>query len=171
MASWATTLRRAAVSGSIASATSSLALAALAAGEGKGPLQPVNATSHWLNGERAAGVRRPDLAHTAVGYATHHAATLFWAVLFEGWIARRPLAPLPLLARAGAMSALAAAADYKATPRRFTPGWEFVLTRRSMAGAYAAMAAGLAMGALLARRPERHETAHSRHAPRQLARS
>ena len=40
------------------------------------------------------------------------------------------------------MAAVAAAVDYGATPKRFTPGWELVLSKRSMASVYAAMAAG-----------------------------
>ena len=32
--------------------------------------------------------------------------------------------------------------DYTVTPRRFTPGWELVLSKRSMALVYGAMAAG-----------------------------
>ena len=152
MASWAKTLRFALVSGTIASATSTVALALLARAEGKGALQPVNSTSHWMNGQQAASVRKADLAHTAVGYATHHAATVFWAVLFERWVgARRPTAVLLLLPEALAMSAVAAAVDYGATPKRFTPGWEFVLSKRSMAAAYAAMALGLAAGAWINR--------------------
>lgn len=154
MPSWVTTLRFALISGTVASATSTVALALLARAEGKGALQPVNSTSHWLNGERAALFRGADLAHTAVGYATHHAATVFWAVLFERWVgARRPAAALPLIQDALAMSAFAAAVDYGATPKRFTPGWEFVLSKRSMALAYAAMALGLAAGAVINRRP------------------
>ena len=153
MTGWAKTLRFALLSGTVASVTSTLALALLARAEGKGALQPVNATSHWRNGEQAASVRRAELAHTAVGYATHHAATVFWAVLFERWVgARRPAAVLPLARAARAMSAVAAAVDYGATPKRFTPGWEFVLSKRSMAAAYAAMALGLAAGALVNRR-------------------
>ena len=153
MASWVTTLRFAITSGTIASATSTVALALLARAEGKGPLQPINSTSHWMNGEQAASFRGADLAHTAVGYATHHAATVFWAVLFERWIgARRSAAALPLLQDALVMSAFAAAVDYRATPKRFTPGWEFVLSKRSMAVAYAAMALGLAVGASINRR-------------------
>ena len=93
-----------------------------------------------------------DLSHTAVGYATHHAATLFCAVLFERWIGRRRPAALPVLQDALLMTAIAAAVDYTATPKRFTPGWEFVLSKRSMAAAYGAMAAGLAAGALIGRR-------------------
>ena len=147
-------LRRARLSGTAAGATSTLALAIVARLEGKGALQPVNATSHWLNGRAAASVRHADLRHTAVGALTHYAATLFWAVLFERCIARRrrPIAPLPMLGRALAMSALAAAIDYSVTPKRFTPGWEFVLSKRAMAAVYAAMAAGLAAGALAAQR-------------------
>ena len=57
---------------------------------------------------------------------------------------------LLLSATAGAASAraaspaIAAAVDYGATPRRFTPGWELVLSRAGMALVYSAMAAGLA---------------------------
>jgi hypothetical protein len=83
MARWATTLRFAIISGSIANATLTVALALLARAEGKSALQPVNSTSHWMNGDQAALFRQADLAHTAVGYATHQAATVFWAVLFE----------------------------------------------------------------------------------------
>lgn len=155
MANWVTTLRFALTSGAIASAASTAALALLARAEGKGALQPVNSTSHWMNGEQAASWRKADLAHTAVGYATHHAATVFWAVLFERWVGvRRPAAALPLVRDALAMSAIAAAVDYGATPKRFTPGWEFVLSHRSMAAAYAAMALGLAAGAWINRRPD-----------------
>ena len=48
------------------------------------------------------------------------------------------------MGRATAIAALAAAVDYTITPHRFTPGWELVLSRRGMALAYAAMAAGFA---------------------------
>ncbi len=156
MATWIPVLRRALLSGSVASATSTAALALVARLEGRGALQPVNATSHWLNGTAAATVVRADLRHTALGYVTHHAATLFWAVLFERAIVqRRTLRLLPALRDAVALSAFAAAVDYGATPRRFTPGWELVLSKRAMAVAYAAMAAGLALGALAARQRER----------------
>ena len=143
-------LEDAIVIGTVASVTSTLALGALARLEGKGALQPVNATSHWLNGRRAALFTGADLTHTATGYATHHAATVFWAALFARWIAPlRPLPPAAMLQHAVAMSAFAAGVDYLATPKRFTPGWEFVLSKRSMSVAYAAMAVGLAGGALL----------------------
>ena len=143
-------LRRAVVSGTVASATSTAALALLARLEGHGALQPINSTSHWLHGEKAALHTRADLSHTAVGYATHHAATIFWAVFFEGWLGTRARrSPLPMARDALVMSAIAAAVDYIATPKRFTPGWEFVLSKRAMAATYGAMALGLAAGALV----------------------
>ncbi len=148
---WTSVLRTAAISGTAASLSSTAALALLARAGGRSPWQPLNATSHWLHGDRAARVERPDIAHTAVGYATHHAATLFWSTIFEAWLGDHRPAPLPMLQQAMAMSAIAAAVDYTATPRRFTPGWELVLNRRDMAAAYVAMALGLAAGSLVAR--------------------
>ena len=143
-------LRGAAASSLAASATSVLALAAVARREGRGALQPLNATSHWLNGDGAAAHAGLSLRRTGVGLGTHMAAMLFWAAVFERWTGlRRPLAPAPLLAHAAALSAVAAAVDYGATPRRFTPGWELALSRRGMAVVYAAMAAGMAAGVLL----------------------
>ena len=152
MAELSRIIRRALVTGTVASVTSTVALALAARAEGKGPLQPVNATSHWLNGDEAASRKGVDASHTLVGYATHHAATIFWAAIFEAWMdARSPRSASRLLASAMAMSAIAAAVDYGPTPRRFTPGWEFVLSRRGMALGYAAMALGLATGTSILR--------------------
>ncbi len=153
---WMKTVRLAVVSGTVASVTSTVTLALLAYSEGKGALQPINSTSHWLHGEQASQVKKADVAHTAIGYATYHAATVFWAILFERSMqARQRRSALGTLKYALATSALAVAVDYGATPRRFTPGWEFVLTKRSMAVAYGAMAIGLAIGASVARSDRR----------------
>ncbi len=147
MTRWLTLLTRAGVSATTAAATSTMALALMAKAEGTGPLQPLNATSHWLHGPGAAQLRDADLAHTGVGYATHGAATFFWALLFEGRFGpERPLGVAALIGDAVAISAVAAAVDYLATPKRFTPGWEFVLSKRAVAVTYAAMAAGLVIG-------------------------
>jgi hypothetical protein len=153
MDSWARVGLSAILTGTVASVVSAATLALLAKVEGKGALQPVNATSHWLHGDRAAAGRRDgDLAHTAVGYATHHASAVFWALPFEAWLARRPShTPGELLRDAAIMSAIAAAVDYGAAPQRLTPGWELVLSKRSMAATYAALALGLAAGAALSR--------------------
>jgi hypothetical protein len=139
------------ITGTAASIVSTAALALLAQREGKSAFQPTNATSHWLHGDDAASHREPDIAHTLIGYATHHASALFWAVPFEIWLAARPpRSTAGLLGNACMMSAIAAAIDYGATPKRLTPGWELVLSKRSMAATYGVMALGLAGGALVA---------------------
>ncbi|MGI4953140.1 MAG: hypothetical protein ACRYGM_15155 [Janthinobacterium lividum] len=143
-------MRDALVSGSLASVGSTIALALAARAEGKAALRPINATSHWLHGDGAARHEAFDGAHTGVGYATNHAACLFWAFFFELWLAGRRRRGTPaMLQDAVVMSAVAAAVDYGPTPKRFTPGWELVLSRKGMAVAYGGLALGLAAGALL----------------------
>ena len=66
MTTWPAYLKRAIFSGTAGSITSSLALAAMAKIERKGPLQPVNAKSHWLHGEAAAEKRALDDTHIPV---------------------------------------------------------------------------------------------------------
>lgn len=141
------------VTGSAASLLSTVGLAMAAEAEGRAPLRPLNATSHWLNGDAAGLFAGADGRHTGVGYATNHAACLFWALPFTAWQRFRPAeTPAALMRDALAMSAIAAAVDYGATPKRFTPGWELVLSRAGMAGVYAALAMGFAAGAALDRR-------------------
>ena len=141
------------VSGSVTSLVSAAGLALLAEAEGKAPLQPLNATSHWLNGAAAATRRNVDARHTAVGYATHHASCVFWAVPFAAWQATRPARTgAELLRDAVLMAAVAAAVDYGATPKRFTPGWELVLSKTAMAAAYGALALGFVAGTMASRR-------------------
>lgn len=140
------------VTGSVASVVSALALAVMAKAEGKAGVQPTNATSHWLHGDNAAGFHKADFAHTGIGYATHHASAVFWAAQFEAWLqANPPRSATALVGRAAGVSALAAAVDYVITPRRLTPGWEHVLSRPSMIGAFASLALGLAAGAAVSR--------------------
>ena len=143
------TVRAALVSGTVATATSVAALALLARREGRGPAQPLNATSHWLYGREAAAFPQSDVDHTPIGLATHYAATIFWALFFEAWLARRAVrGSLVTAGGATAVAALAATVDYTITPKRFTPGWEMVLSKGAMALVYAAMAAGFAGAAV-----------------------
>lgn len=140
------------ISGTAASLISTAALALLARAEGKSALQPANATSHWYHGDSAAIHADGDVAHTAVGYGTHHASALFWALPFQVWLeAQPPRSALELLRDASVMSAIAAAVDYGVVPRRVSPGWELVVSRKSMLVAYGAVALGLAGGALVVR--------------------
>jgi len=156
---WASAARSACFSGSCAGLASAAALAVAARIEGKAAIRPINATSHWLNGDQAASYDGFDVAHTAVGFITNHAASIFWAVFFEAWrTRRRPVGPLPMLRDAVILSAIAAAVDYGPTPKRFTPGWELVLSKKGMAVAYAGLAFGLGAGALWTQSVRRSRT-------------
>jgi hypothetical protein len=113
-------------------------------------VQPINATSHWLHGEGAGQVKQIDAKHTGVGYATHHAACVLWAALFD--TIRSPDAgPGRIIRDAALVSAVAAVVDYGLVPSRLTPGWEQPLPIRSVAGGFAGLALGLAIGGLITR--------------------
>ena len=93
------------------------------------------------------------MPHTLVGYGTHHASAVFWALPFEAWLAGQPpRTPLAMLRDATIMSAIAATVDYGIVPKRLTPGWEDVLSKRSIVATYGVLALGLAAGALLTQR-------------------
>ncbi len=141
-----------AITGATAGAVSAIALALFAIAEGKGPLQPVNATSHWLNGPEAGCEEGADFIHTGVGYVTHHASALFWALPLEAWVASRPNSGTSdLIGKAAAITAVAAAFDYGIVHRRLTPGWEHAVSTKAIAGGFVALGLGLAGGALLSR--------------------
>lgn len=126
---------------------SALALAAVAVRRGGTAVQPMNATSHWLHGPGAARRGNADAGRTLTGYATHQAASAFWASCFELWLRRRRPRGAVLLGDAVAMATVAAGVDYILTPERFTPGWELVLDPGEMAAGYLAMGLGMAAGA------------------------
>lgn len=141
------------VTGTVATLVSTAALAAFAKLEGKGALQPLNATSHWLNDDDAAKVDLPTVRHTGVGFFTHHASAVFWAAPFEAWLAANPPATIwALLRDSFVMAGIAGAVDYGLTPHRLTPGWELVLSKKSMLASYVALGFGLAAGALASER-------------------
>ncbi len=138
------------LTGTMASLLSTAALAALARIDGKGALQPTNATSHWFHGAQASEHTEMDAAHTLVGYALHHASAVFWALPFEAWLSiRPPRSSAGLIRDAMMMASIAAAVDYGVTPKRLSPGWELVLSKTSMFMAFGALAIGLAAGAVV----------------------
>jgi len=141
---------RALLSGTLASMTAALTLAACAKREGRSAPQPMNATSHWLHGDGAAFLLNADLKHTFAGYATHHVAAILWACVFEELRRRQSDKGLSATCRDALITSGAAALiDYTITPRRFTPGWELVLSKKSMAAGYLALAGGLVAAELL----------------------
>lgn len=84
--SWLQALKRACVSGSVASVTSTVALLAMGARDCQSAYAPVNAISHWIWGERAIGRQRPTWQYTVLGYFIHHAMSIMWATHYEKWL-------------------------------------------------------------------------------------
>lgn len=145
--SWKTAFARGLVSGSVASALSTAAIATCSKIEGRRFGSGLNGPSQWLWGEAEAYERRPTLRHTLPGVLIHHAMSVGWAVVYEKTLG----APAPLrtpTARVGSAAATAAMAycvDYYLTPRRLRPGFEKHLCGASMFAVYASFAAGLAV--------------------------
>lgn len=154
MNTWRQSMKRGAVSGSIASGLSMAALAALGKRDSGSAIAPINSVSHWLYGDKAKMQERASTMYTLPGVITHHASAVFWAVLFEriaGRLLDRKRA-LTTLQVAAAATAVASVVDYKLVPYRLQPGFEARLSRPSMVGVYAAIGVGLALGAMLVRR-------------------
>jgi hypothetical protein len=155
---WTSALREAAVSGALASLFSAGALALAGKRQAPSAAAPTNATSQWAWGQREAlAADQPDLRHTAVGYAVHHFAATFWAVLHARLLQdrREVERPLPALAAAAATSTVAAVVDLKFTPERLTPGFQHRISTPALVATYACFAVGLAAGSLLVRRSRR----------------
>lgn len=150
MSTWKEAFREGLVSGSLASLFSAAYLAV--AGRRRGhAAAPINAVSHWVMGDRSFEHDRPSVAYTATGYVTHHAASVFWAVLYAKAWGTRPEAKKPLGAALGAAAAssIACFVDYELTPKRLTPGFEHRLAKPEMTAVYAFFALGLMAGSLL----------------------
>jgi hypothetical protein len=149
---WLAAGRRALLSGTLASVISTGVLLWLGHRHLGKPLAPTNATSHWLWGDTDSfNSLEPTLRHTAVGYGTHHASALMWALFYERLLGENERTTTVVLGAAG-ITALAALVDYRLTPKRLTPGFEAHLSRSSMLGVFAAIGVGLAAGAILNRR-------------------
>ena len=63
--------------------------------------------------------------------------------------------PAAIARDAAAVSAIAAVVDYGLMPKRLTPGWEEPLPIRSVAGGFAGLALGLAIGGFVTQRLRR----------------
>jgi hypothetical protein len=150
---WRQAAREGLATGAIAGVMSAVAASAFGRRDSGSAVAPINAVSHWLWGDRAGEVRQADLPHTAVGAVTNVLAAMFWATLHARVRPRAAAAPVGAAIAGGiATSAVAAGVDYGLVPRRFTPGWELSVSNRSMAGIFAVLAAGIAIGTVIADR-------------------
>jgi hypothetical protein len=136
------------LAGSSASVLSTAALMVLGVRAAGRPAAGINGPSQWLWGRAEKYRTHINWRNTATGYLIHHACSVLWAALFAGTQIRRWV-PHPL-ARAAAVTTLAAAVDYCVVPRRFTPGFEARLPRSSIGIVYIVFGAGLVLGERLA---------------------
>ena len=133
----------------IIGAVSSLAVTATAVvcgrAEGQSGWRPINAISHIAWGRKAAQKNLFTARYTGMGLLLNGVACGFWAWLYRH--CRRAMrSPNSFLLSVGsgvAISALAYVTDYYVVPRRFTPGFELTLSRRSFPWLYGAVAIGL----------------------------
>lgn len=110
--------------------------------------RPINGISHILWGPQAGRVNSINVKYTLTGLALNTGACWFWAWLYQR--TSRASAPEAAVGAVG-VAALAYVTDYHLIPRRFTPGFELSLSRRSFPWLYAALAAGLFLPYLLTR--------------------
>jgi hypothetical protein len=150
---WQLVLTQGALAGSLASIFSTAVLAIAGRRQVGSAVAPINAVSHVYWGDEALHRERLDLNHTALGYLTHHASSIFWAAVYAGLCRDKPATrtALGIVSGAAGLSAAACFIDYRLIPKRLTPGFEHRLSTEAMAGVYAALALGFAAGALALR--------------------
>jgi hypothetical protein len=130
----------------------------------------MNAVTHIYDGGEPPAHDGANGRNTALGFAIHTAASVWWAFFFEQICARAPQAnSVNTVATAAAVSAVAYAVDYGVVGERFRPGFERYLSGRSMFAVYAALALGFAAAALLTARRNPPRAAPRRRARRRAA--
>src|SRR5687768_3261239 len=83
-------LGRSLVSGTVAGLATAVTAALAGRKDAASYAAPLNATSHVVWGDTAALQDRASLKYTLTGFLLNHAATIFWASIYEKWLASRP---------------------------------------------------------------------------------
>lgn len=142
-------LRKAMISGSIASLLSAIFLAILGKGELGKTAAPINGPSQWVWGKYASFLNYFSWRYTGVGYVIHHAASIFWALFYEkinpGKNCQGIVIPTLMV------SVVAYIVDFYVVPKRFSPGFERRLSKGSLFVVYGIFALGLAGGSYINR--------------------
>jgi hypothetical protein len=165
---WEDALRASVASGTAASVASLVALTIAGKLECDNGTAPTNAVSHWIWGDKAIREDEPSLRHTVVGYGIHHAASIFWALLYEKWFGDEPddKSTAEALVEQAAVAALACFADYQLTPKRLRPGFEKRLSTPSLFMVYTAFGLGLGLPRMLRKSSRRRAECRAESQPR-----
>ncbi len=137
--------------GLVAGSLTTVAVMIFATLERKSPFFPVNAISHMAFGDKAF-VSRPSSKFSTTGLILNLVAIISWAAVQEGlfWLTGWPSHSLAYAWLAALIvTAVAYVVDFYIVPKRLTPGFERVLSRRSLYFTYLVLALGLAVGALM----------------------
>lgn len=124
---------------------------ALAVVERKAAVAPVNAISHIVFGESAYDSRKGDALHFVIGFVLNVMAMVGWSAVAE--LAFRGL-HLPVnqfssaLVVAIGVTVLAYFTDFHLVPKRFTPGFEHILSRRALLMTYVFLALSFVIGGM-----------------------
>ena len=112
----------------------------------------MNAIAHITDGGSPPAHDGPSHRNTALGFATHMAASVWWALFFEALFGERARHSARDAAAGGtAIAAAAYVVDYHVVSRRFRPGFERYLSRSAMLALYASLAAAFVLSARLSR--------------------
>lgn len=119
--------------------------------------RPMNAVAHIADGGPPPAHDGPFHRNTALGFATHLGASVWWAAFFEGLFGPSARSSSrDALAGAASVAATAYVVDYHVVSKRFRPGFERYLSSSGMLAVYASLAAAFALSARL-RRLDHHQ--------------
>lgn len=136
-------VNRALVSGTLAAAAVTL-VASLASRRATGSsAAALDATSHFLWGERAGRENAYSVKYTGTGFIANYGVSVFWALFYEALGKGKPRRLARALLDGALISAAAYVTDYHVVPKRLTPGFEMRVPRAALACVYAALAFGL----------------------------
>lgn len=110
------------------------------------PWAPINAICHIVDGDEVTQPSDFSARESSVGLAVNSAAMFGWALLYEGLLAATRRKSNAYFATGAAVAAYAI--DYKVVPPRYSPGIEKKISRGSILGVYAVLAATLALSPL-----------------------
>jgi len=114
----------------------------------------MNAVTHIIYGGAPPAHDGERSRNTLLGFGIHTAASIWWALFYQGLLGRYAQRSAPRALGAGAATAVIAyVVDYYVVGPRFRPGFEAYLSRRSLFAVYAALAAGFAVSSLMRARP------------------
>ena len=130
---------------------STIGLMTLGALEARSAFQPVNAISHMLFGDGPIVSKGPVPRFFVSGFLLNVAALAAWALVAEGLyrlLGDRPGEPFQATVVSVAVTLLAMVVDFHVVPKRLTPGFERVLSRRSLTTVYVLLACGFFLAGL-----------------------